>query len=330
MRHTAYQRIIGAILCGVVLIVSGSEGVCQAPVCRPDGQCFPQVNLFPDNLSVAPEPRIPSPDSVRRVNNIVQSYPGNEGNAINGAIGQGVISKQDYVDWMNDGLSGPLKGRMQAYGNNLQNLVNGGEISQEKADAIAKALGKNSAAEVTAEDIEEFEKKAEEEEEEEEGEEEGHNNEEQEEDDTPPTTAPPNVNPNPDGGTGSGGSGGSGGGGISELAKQMLAQAVSGAVQKLFQGGGQQGGNGQQNDYGKEEEEELRRLTEENKAVIRAAQETKTVVDAENTANAIQATTTAGALTQEEEQASEAQSEDTAPAMPVASPTSDPIISGLT
>jgi hypothetical protein len=39
MRHTAHQRIIGAILCGVMLIVSGSVGVCQSSPCE-GGYCI--------------------------------------------------------------------------------------------------------------------------------------------------------------------------------------------------------------------------------------------------------------------------------------------------
>ena len=356
MRHTVHQRIIGAILCGVVLIVSGSEEVCQGQVCGPDGEgCrpllenlldgqvidFDKIRIPPAAKPAAPQPRIPSPDSVRRVNDIGQSYHGNEYNAINGALGQGVISKQDYVDLMNDGLIDPLKGRMQAYGNNLQNLVDGGEISQEKADLIARSLGKNSAAEVTAEDIEESEKNAEEDKKKEDKEKEeadtGHNSAQEDEDKTPTpkpgTCGPGGCNPggggcpgggcNPGGGAGAAGFGGGGGilGGIAQMAQQMLPQLLQG----LLQGGGQQGG-GQQNGYGIQQLPP--ELYPDDADIMRQVEATQTAVYAEATAiaeQALQATATAEAIPPEEEE--EEQDEETSESQPEAQPTATPITS---
>lgn len=196
---------------------------------------------------------LPPSESLKRINDIAQSYPGNEYNAINGALEQGVISKQDYVDWMNDGLVDPLKGRIQAYGNNLQELVNGGEISQEKADAIAKALGKESPADVTPEDIEEFEKKTEEEEKEKKkSKSEQTHGDRQEDKDKKDDKKPNNGGCGPGGckpgggGGGLGGGGGGGGGGLlaglGQAAMQMLPQLLQGLMQGMLQNQGNQQG----------------------------------------------------------------------------------------
>jgi ribosomal protein L12E/L44/L45/RPP1/RPP2 len=242
------------LACGLIVGVHKSWG--ERPACI-NGEC--RLNPAPrqaaiNNRALVYDDKglaaLPRPNSVKRVNDIAQSYPGNEYNAINGALGQGVISKQDYVDWMNDGLIDPLKGRMQAYGNNLQNLVDGGEISQEKADLIARSLGKNSAAEVTAEDIEESEKNAEEEKKKEEKKEgESHHLSEQKDDDKPQTPKPGNGGCGPGGcspGGGGGGLGGGGGGGLlaglGQAAMQMLPQLLQGLMQGMLQNQGNQQG----------------------------------------------------------------------------------------
>ena len=196
---------------------------------------------------------LPPSESLKRINDIAQSYPGNEYNAINGALEQGVISKQDYVDWMNDGLVDPLKGRIQAYGNNLQDLVDGGEITQQKADTIAKALGKESPADVTPEDIAEYEKKAEEEEKEKKKKKsEQTHGDSQEDKDKKDDKKPNNGGCGPGGckpgggGGGLGGGGGGGGGGLlaglGQAAMQMLPQLLQGLMQGMLQNQGNQQG----------------------------------------------------------------------------------------
>ncbi len=210
-------------------------------------QALNPTTTLPSSPSIDDLAALPPSESLKRINDIAQSYPGNEYNAINGALEQGVISKQDYVDWMNDGLGGkPLK-HLIGPNETLQSVVDGGNISQEKADTIAKALGKESPADVTPEDIAEYEKKAEEEEKEKKKSKSGQTHGDRQEDkDKKDDKKPNNGGCGPGGckpGGGGGGLGGGGGGGgllagLGQAAMQMLPQLLQGMLQNQ---GNQQG-----------------------------------------------------------------------------------------
>lgn len=247
------------LACGLLLGGHESWGE-EKPNCA-DGKCLPPQTApwfhYPNNGTVSYEqaiealknnpffPSQPNPatnnlaaSNAAKIDNLIASNAmgGDASTTISNALQNGDITRQAVVDWMNDGLGGePLKGLIRP-NETLQSVVDGGNISQEKADAIANALGKESAADVTPEDIEEFQKKAEEEEEKE-GEKtdnKGHARE-QKDNDKEPKPAPG------DGGGCDGGGGGGGGGllaGLGQAAMQMLPQLLQGMLQNQ---GNQQG-----------------------------------------------------------------------------------------
>ena len=169
------------LACGLLLggHESWGEGICIGDTCYTDGAAaiaaYERGSISPGDWAgaVAQHPELAQPltlpsslsnppsasqslaalpsnaaSNAAALDNLIASNAmgGDAGTTISNALQSGNITRQAVVDWMNDGLGGePLK-HLIGPNQSLQSVVEGGNISQEKADAIAKALGKNSAA----------------------------------------------------------------------------------------------------------------------------------------------------------------------------------------